>query len=215
MSTLSITGFLSRNLRSVRFFTTIMSSRQQPLLVAVVGVGLVGSELIHQLLSIAPQSSPFKLISLTSSSRTLFAGKDQPITADKLSEWKSTLASSNAASDLKQLTAQLSSLVKEKESVALVDNTSSDEVASYYPTWLKEGIHVVTPNKKAFSGKKELYEAILKATEETSAKFFNESTVGAGLPVIAPLKELLATGDKVTLVLVNFVYTTRSIGFRS
>lgn len=171
--------------------------RQRPLLVAVVGVGLVGSEFVRQLLSLPTHPSPFKLISLTSSSRTLFAGRDNPITADKLSEWKSVLASSNAAPDLKQLTTRLSSLVKENERVALVDNTSSDAVSSYYPTWLKEGIHVVTPNKKAFSGKKELYEAILEANRETGARFYNESTVGAGLPVIAPLKELLATGDKV------------------
>lgn len=173
-----------------------MASQNRPLLVAVVGVGLVGSEFIRQLLSI-PAPSPFRLISLSSSSRILFASKESPITADKTSEWKSLLASSAVRPDLKQLTAQLSALVKDSERVALVDNTSSEEIASLYPTWLKAGIHVVTPNKKAFSGEKELYESILRAAKESGARFLNESTVGAGLPIIAPLKELLATGDKV------------------
>lgn len=164
------------------------------ILVAIVGVGLVGSELISQLLSIPPKASPFKLISLTSSSRSLFTGKDAPITPG--TAWKSQLAESKAP-DLAALTAQLTQLVGEDERVALVDNTSSDAVAGLYPIWLKAGINVVTPNKKAFSGDAELFAQILSASEESGARWLNEATVGAGLPVIAPLKELLATGDKV------------------
>lgn len=166
----------------------------QKILVAVVGVGLVGSELIRQLLSIS-RASPFKLISLTSSKRTIFVDKSNPIGPDV--DWKSLLAASPASADLKQLTNRLTQLVAEKERVALVDNTSSEEVAGLYPLWLKQGINVVTPNKKAFSGSAELFAEILSASRESGARFLNEATVGAGLPVIAPLKELLATGDKV------------------
>ncbi|KAF9485105.1 aspartate kinase homoserine dehydrogenase [Pholiota conissans] len=170
-------------------------AKDQKILVAVVGVGLVGSELISQLLSIPPQVSPFKLVSLTSSSRSLFTGKAAPIQPE--APWKEQLTASSEPADLKALTARLTQLVGENERVALVDNTSSDEVASLYPVWLKEGINVVTPNKKAFSGDAELFAKILSASQESGAKFLNEATVGAGLPVIAPLKELLATGDKI------------------
>ncbi|KAF8174078.1 homoserine dehydrogenase-domain-containing protein [Pholiota molesta] len=170
-------------------------ARDQKILVAVVGVGLVGSELINQLLSIPPQVSPFKLVSLTSSSRSLFTGKANPIQPN--APWKSQLAASSDPADLKALTARLTQLVAENERVALVDNTSSDVVANLYPVWLKEGINVVTPNKKAFSGDAELFANILSASQESGARFLNEATVGAGLPVIAPLKELLATGDKI------------------
>jgi homoserine dehydrogenase len=79
----------------------------------------------------------------------------------------------------------------------LVDNTSSDDVAALYPTWLGNGINVVTPNKKAYSGDLGLYESILHASEKSGARFLNESTVGAGLPIISTLKELVMTGDKV------------------
>ena len=176
---------------------SIMTSAasQQKILVAVVGVGLVGSEFINQLLSIPPQSSPFKLVSLSSSSRTLFTGKANPIEPN--APWKSLLRSSKEAADLKTLTANLTQLVGEKERVALVDNTSSEDIAGMYPVWLKAGINVITPNKKAFSGDVELFSKILSASQESGAKFLNEATVGAGLPVIAPLKELVATGDKV------------------
>jgi len=78
-----------------------------------------------------------------------------------------------------------------------VDNTSSEEVAGLYPLWLKQGINIVTPNKKAFSGDAELFSKILNSSRESGARFLNEATVGAGLPVIAPLKDLLATGDKI------------------
>ncbi|KAF8155743.1 aspartate kinase homoserine dehydrogenase [Crassisporium funariophilum] len=168
---------------------------QKKILVAVVGVGLVGSELISQLLSIPSSVSPFKLISLTSSSRTLSADKASPIEAN--AAWKSLLAASSATADLKQVTARLTQLVAEGERVALVDNTSSEDVAGLYPVWLGAGINVVTPNKKAFSGNAELFAQILDASKTTGAKFLNEATVGAGLPIIAPLKELLATGDKI------------------
>jgi homoserine dehydrogenase len=78
-----------------------------------------------------------------------------------------------------------------------VDNTSSDDVAAMYPSWLEKGINVVTPNKKAFSGDINLYQSILSASKKSGAKFLNEATVGAGLPVISTLKELVMTGDKV------------------
>ena len=178
---------------------SVNASQGQKIHVAIVGVGLVGSELIRQLLSISPVSSPFKLISLTSSKRTIFVDKTSPIGPDV--DWKSLLSASPASADLKQLTDRLTQLIAEKERVALVDNTSSEEVAGFYPLWLKQGINVVTPNKKAFSGDAELFTEILNASREGGAKFLNEATVGAGLPVIAPLKELLATGDKVCLEL--------------
>ena len=194
-------------------------NRRQKILVAIVGCGLVGSELIHQLLSISPSVSPFKLISLSSSTRTVFVHKSSPIGPNI--DWKSLLATSPDPADLKQLTARLAQLIAEKERVALVDNTSSEEVARLYPLWLKQGINIVTPNKKAFSGEAELFTKILNASKESGARFLNEATVGAGLPVIAPLKDLLATGDKVCPKsqvdsrLLNIFYEYRSLRLKA
>lgn len=79
----------------------------------------------------------------------------------------------------------------------IVDNTSSDDVAKLYPSFLRAGINIVTPNKKAFSSSLELYTEIVSAAEAGGAKFLQESTVGAGLPIISTLKDLVDTGDKV------------------
>ncbi|KAF8234963.1 hypothetical protein L208DRAFT_1259060 [Tricholoma matsutake] len=171
-------------------------SSSQKVNVAVVGVGLVGSEFINQLLS-AAHLSPFQLISLSSSTRTTFDAAN-PIVPS--ADWKSLLSSSNEKLDFSSLTERLSQLVDANQRVVLVDNTSSDVVAALYPTWLANGINVVTPNKKAYSGDLALYERILSASEKSGARFLNESTVGAGLPVISTLKELVMTGDKIVKI---------------
>jgi homoserine dehydrogenase len=82
----------------------------------------------------------------------------------------------------------------------LVDNTSSQDVANEYPAVLLKGISIVTPNKKAFSGSYKLWEDIFSAASTSGAKVYHESSVGAGLPVISTLKELVDTGDEVTRI---------------
>lgn len=82
----------------------------------------------------------------------------------------------------------------------LVDNTSSQDVADLYPLALSRGVSVVTPNKKAFSGSYQLWQDIFTAAATSGAKIYHESSVGAGLPVISTLKDLVETGDKVTKI---------------
>lgn len=80
----------------------------------------------------------------------------------------------------------------------MVDNTSSQEVADCYPLFLQLGINVITPNKKGFSGNYSLWEDIFTAANSLGGgAIFHESTVGAGLPVISTLKDLINTGDEV------------------
>jgi len=82
----------------------------------------------------------------------------------------------------------------------LVDNTSSQDVADAYPSFLSRGVSIVTPNKKAFSGSYKLWQDIFAAASAGGASVFHESSVGAGLPVISTLKDLVDTGDEVTKI---------------
>lgn len=84
--------------------------------------------------------------------------------------------------------------------VVLVDNTADLGVGKHYPRCLKRGISVVTPNKKAFSDTQKLWESIFDAASAGGSHVFHESTVGAGLPVLSTLKELIETGDEVTKI---------------
>jgi aspartokinase/homoserine dehydrogenase 1 len=79
----------------------------------------------------------------------------------------------------------------------IIDCTASEFIASRYTDWLSRGIHVITPNKKAFSGPFESYKALQAAANEGSAHYFYETTVGAALPVITTLCDLIHTGDDV------------------
>lgn len=183
-------------------------SQVQHLVVAsVVGVGLVGSELVDQLSKLPSPGlrDKFQLLSLSSSRSTVY----YEIGRDGWPHWRKDLAASDVKSDAQVLATRLAqiSTVEEvaglREGVSfsvipvLVDNTSSEDVARLYPFFLGKGINIVTPNKKAFSSELALYEEIVAASLKTGARFYNESTVGAGLPIISTIKDLVATGDKV------------------
>ncbi len=79
----------------------------------------------------------------------------------------------------------------------LIDCTASDTIAERYPDWLARGIHMITPNKHAGSGPISRYRGIRQELEKTSARWRYEATVGAGLPVIQTLRDLIDTGDQV------------------
>jgi len=92
--------------------------------------------------------------------------------------------------------------------VILVDNTSSQDVADHYPQVLSHGVSIVTANKKAFSSSYKLWQDIFTAAKFSGAKVYHECSVGAGLPVISTLKNLLDTGDSVTRIEGVFSSTT-------
>jgi aspartokinase/homoserine dehydrogenase 1 len=79
----------------------------------------------------------------------------------------------------------------------IIDCTASEFIASKYTDWLARGVHVITPNKKAFSGTGADYKALQDAADEGSSHYFYETTVGAALPVISTLCDLIYTGDEV------------------
>ncbi|MGE7139401.1 homoserine dehydrogenase [Luteibacter sp. NPDC031894] len=82
----------------------------------------------------------------------------------------------------------------------LADCSASDFVADRYAGWLAAGIHVVTPNKRAASGPLERWRRIGAAAGASGARLHYEGTVGAGLPVVHTLRDLLDTGDELVSV---------------
>jgi aspartokinase/homoserine dehydrogenase 1 len=103
---------------------------------------------------------------------------------------------------------------------AIVDCTASDALAERYAGWLAQGIHVVTPNKKAGSGPLARYRAIRAASQSGAGRFYYEATVGAGLPVITTLKDLIHTGDRVLSIegvlsgTLSYIFNTLTPGTR-
>jgi|CXWL01.1.fsa_nt_gi aspartokinase/homoserine dehydrogenase 1 len=83
-----------------------------------------------------------------------------------------------------------------RELPVLVDLTASEAVPALYASWLGAGSSVVAANKRAFAGPLERWRAILAAAESGGAELRHEATVGAGLPVVSTLEDLVATGDR-------------------
>lgn len=82
----------------------------------------------------------------------------------------------------------------------LADCSASDRVADHYEHWLAAGLHIVTPNKRAASGPMERWRRIAAAADASGAHLYYEGTVGAGLPVVQTLRDMIDTGDELLAV---------------
>jgi len=80
---------------------------------------------------------------------------------------------------------------------SFVDCTASYTIRSLYPSLLASGVSIVTANKKALTGHWQEFVALKDAETSSEARLLYEATVGAGLPVIATLKDLLLSGDRI------------------
>lgn len=78
-----------------------------------------------------------------------------------------------------------------------VDCTASPDVAAVYQAVLEGATSVVTANKIANSSGLEAWQALHRGASRQGLKFLYETNVGAGLPIIGTLQDLLASGDRV------------------
>ncbi|WP_168918994.1 bifunctional aspartate kinase/homoserine dehydrogenase I [Enterobacteriaceae endosymbiont of Donacia bicoloricornis] len=83
----------------------------------------------------------------------------------------------------------------------IIDCTSSQEIADQYINFLSYGFNIIATNKTANSTRIEYYNQIRSTASKLNLKFYYETNVGAGLPVINTLQNILKTGDKI----INFI----------
>ncbi|KAK0708166.1 homoserine dehydrogenase-domain-containing protein [Lasiosphaeris hirsuta] len=171
------------------------SSRQ--INIAVIGAGGVGKCFLSQLSQLARRRPEPKLVLvyICTSKKAFYSAEYASIPLD--TAISSLPSSSQTPLPLFGLAEYLSAT---SSKTVLIDNTSSQEVAEAYPLFLSRGISIATPNKKAFSGSYKLWQDIFSASAESGARVYHESSVGAGLPVISTLKDLVDTGDEVTKI---------------
>ncbi|MGV8947733.1 MAG: bifunctional aspartate kinase/homoserine dehydrogenase I [Lutibacter sp.] len=163
----------------------------------VVGVGNVGQKLLAQIKNqqsylLEQLKLQVRVIGLANSKRMLF--NEDGIDLDS---WKLQLEKAeNLSMDIFQ--AKLSEL-NYRNSI-FVDNTAEESVANLYANYLKESVAVVTCNKIACSSNYSNYVNLKNLSRKYSAPFLFETNVGAGLPIIDTLKNLIASGDKITQI---------------
>jgi len=180
------------------------TSMAAPVSVAVLGVGLVGSAFLRQLAALQ-SSAPAGIATIALvHAQTSRRGTPIPPSSSSLTSLQPThLSLTGPALTHEALIAHLTAVSGTGGGKkVVVDNTSSEEVARWYPALLRAGISVITPNKKAFSGPLNLYTDILSASASggPGVRALHEATVGAGLPIIQTLNDLVQTGDTVSRI---------------
>ncbi len=78
-----------------------------------------------------------------------------------------------------------------------VDCTSNEEITRHYAEILNQSISIVTPNKIANSGKMSVYRNLRNIAKRRNVRMLYETNVGAGLPVINTLSDLMTSGDRI------------------
>lgn len=160
----------------------------------IAGTGNVGTKLIEQLLQ---QSSYLQnqmhlqiRVAGVSNSRKMLMNED----GIDLSNWK-TLLDNGENADVNLFASEI--IKRNLRNSILVDITANDAVAEIYESLLRKSISVVACNKIAASSSFEKYATLKEVAREFNSQFLFETNVGAGLPVIATLNDLVRSGDRV------------------
>ena len=167
---------------------------KRTLSIGVIGAGNVGAALLDQIGDQVErlreeQDIDLRVRGVTTSSRMVRAEQRMD-----LDGWRDQLAEGEEA-DLEAFVDHVQT--DYHPHTVLVDCTASEFVAQHYQEWLEDGIHVVTPNKRANTDSMAVYEALKAASRGTRPDYLYETTVGAGLPIIQTLENLTETGDRV------------------
>ena len=175
----------------------------------IAGVGTVGGKLIEQ---IRQQHSflsddmrlNLRIVGVANSHQGLFAEE-----GIDLAELKALLAEA-AEQNIGSFTDEI--LERNLRNSIFVDITASPDVVATYPKLLQRSISVIACNKIAASAGYEEYSGLKDLAREYNANFYFETNVGAGLPVINTLNDLLRSGDRVNRIeavlsgTLNFVF---------
>lgn len=163
--------------------------------IGLIGPGLVGGALLDQVASQAERLRRDFKIDLRV--RGIAGSKSMRLAqgAIDLAHWREQYAAGDEPVDLERFADHVHA--DQFPHSVIIDCTANAAVAQRYAHWLAEGIHVVTPNKKANSAEYGYYERLREARRAAGAHYLYEATVGAGLPVIQTLRDLRETGDEI------------------
>jgi len=161
----------------------------------VVGTGLIGRTLFQQIRNqldflYSELRMEFKIIGIANTRKMLF--DNNGISIDN---WEERLFAEGETSNMETYIERMKA--SNLSNSIFVDCTSSEKIMSKYLEVLSSAISIVTPNKKANSSRYEYYTQLRKAAQKYNVSFLYETNVGAGLPVISTLHDLVFSGDKI------------------
>ena len=170
-------------------------SRSKEMYIFIAGTGLVGSSLLKQLLKqhsklLGERSLNINLIGVANSRKMVIDKGGIP-----LDNWSEVLNSEGEKSDISSFIHQITRL--NLRNSIFIDCTANENVALQYHEILSRYVSVVAANKIACSSDYSYYKTLKNTANERGVKFMYETTVGAGLPIIKTISDLVLSGDKV------------------
>ncbi|OAQ38755.1 bifunctional aspartate kinase/homoserine dehydrogenase I [Pedobacter psychrophilus] len=187
---------LSKALNAVHdaFFAEL----QKTLNVFMVGVGNIGTELLSQINGHKDFLAKKNLINIKilglSNSRKMLVDAD----GIDLSKWQERLEQSSAKANLEEFILQMKAL--NLPNCVFIDNTASPYPSKFYKQAFEANISVVTCNKIANSGDYAQFADLRETAQKHGVDFYYETNVGAGLPIIKTLNDLIISGDKISKI---------------
>lgn len=161
----------------------------------IAGTGTIGSTLLDQMKRqndklLKENSIDLRLVGLVNSRKMLFkrGGID-------INNWQHELDENGVRSDISAFTEKMTDM--NMRNSIFIDNTAHKVVTDEYENMLNASISIVTPNKIANASDMGRYNELHKIAGKYGVKFLYETNVGAGLPVISTLKDLMKSGDKI------------------
>jgi bifunctional aspartokinase / homoserine dehydrogenase 1 len=171
--------------------------RRRRLALAFAGVGNVGGAVLRQLHQqrdyLLAKGFDVFVVGLANSTRFVI----EPNGVD-LARWKDVLLASPLRMNPRSFARDLAAL--ELTNAALVDCTAGPSIVEAYPDFIDANFHVITPNKWANALPWRKYAALMAHLERRQKHFLFEANVGAGLPVVSTLRDLIASGDEIVRI---------------
>ncbi|GAB5537639.1 MAG: aspartokinase [Rubricoccaceae bacterium] len=161
--------------------------------VFIAGLGGVGRALLDQIRALPGTSSPIRLIGAATQRGSVLAADG--LTPDALLDALATSTATEWPVLLRQLEAHAAA-----RHTLFVDATGASDVADTTEHLLTTGISVVTPSKLANTRSQDVFDRLRRLGDGTRAHYHYETTVGAGLPVIRTVRDLIDTGDRLRSV---------------
>jgi aspartokinase/homoserine dehydrogenase 1 len=160
----------------------------------LVGVGLIGGTLLRQIEAQAAflrekRNLEIRVVGLANSKRMVFDEEGL-----QLDGWEAQLGKGEAFSMLR-FVEQMKAF--NLPNAIFIDNTASAEVASYYEEILEASISISTPNKVSASSPYQRYQHLKYLADKRGVQWRYETNVGAGLPIITTLNDLIHSGDRI------------------
>lgn len=188
-------------------------SEYQVLNLFICGVGTVGGSLIEQIATQREQlmrdrGLKLNVVGIARGSKALFDGEGLD-----LENFREKLENGDD-SNLQKLSDEVTGM--NIFNSVFVDCTSSPGVASLYKEFLSNNISVVAANKIAASSEYETYAELKMTSRKRGVKFLFETNVGAGLPIISTINDLINSGDRILKIeavvsgTLNFIFNTLS-----